>query len=212
MINWHFWMFYRVIISIVLIYVPVGQFCWTELALTRNIPPTTPHPTKLKCYPTAGTNLAGTGEERGVQCDIAGLVSRVSNPLQFLGLYKTHHEASRRTNIPAIACSGRHYYQLSKYEIESCLQFICQTSNWFIVQYSYPSSDILLAKTFSYIFLVFDWYFLTPKGTAAKPRSCWQGRGTWRGPPYWRTFLMISSMCFVTRLVRTLKKPLTSCY
>jgi len=60
----------------------------------------------LQSLDISGTNLAGAGEERGVQCDIAGLVSRVSNPLQFLGLYKTHHEASRRTNIPAIACSG----------------------------------------------------------------------------------------------------------
>jgi len=58
----------------------------------------------------SGTNLAGTGGERTitetVQCDIVGLVSRVDTPLHFLGLYKTHNEASVRQHIPAKTISG----------------------------------------------------------------------------------------------------------
>jgi len=65
---------------------------------------------RLQSLDISGTNLAGTGEERvlseGVQCDLAGLVGRTHNPLQFLGLYKTHHEASSRQNIPAKTVSG----------------------------------------------------------------------------------------------------------
>ena len=57
----------------------------------------------------SGTNLAGTGsyeDQRVVKCDIPGLVSRVDNPLEFLGLYKTEHEASLRAHIPAKEISG----------------------------------------------------------------------------------------------------------
>ena len=57
----------------------------------------------------SGTNLAGTGsyeDQRVVKCDIPGLVSRVDNPLEFLGLYKTEHEASMRAHIPAKEISG----------------------------------------------------------------------------------------------------------
>lgn len=60
----------------------------------------------------SGTNLAGTGkydDSTGadiVRCDIPGLVSRVDNPLDFLGLYKTEHEASLRAHIPAKEISG----------------------------------------------------------------------------------------------------------
>ena len=43
---------------------------------------------------------------KATQCDIAGLVSRVENPLQFLGLYKTHNEASGRQHVPAQVISG----------------------------------------------------------------------------------------------------------
>merc|ERR1740128_1592465 len=42
----------------------------------------------------------------GVQCDIVGLAGRVNNPLEFLGLYKTHNEASSRQHIPARSISG----------------------------------------------------------------------------------------------------------
>ena len=41
-----------------------------------------------------------------VRCDIPGLVSRVDKPLDFLGLYKTEHEASMRAHIPAKEISG----------------------------------------------------------------------------------------------------------
>eukprot|EP00092_Neocalanus_flemingeri_P107396 GFUD01137841.1.p1 GENE.GFUD01137841.1~~GFUD01137841.1.p1 ORF type:complete len:763 (+),score=248.66 GFUD01137841.1:337-2625(+) len=65
---------------------------------------------KLRSLDISGTNLAGTGGERtnteSVQCDIAGLASRVDNPLEFLGLYKTHNEASGRQHIPARSISG----------------------------------------------------------------------------------------------------------
>lgn len=65
---------------------------------------------KLQSLDISGTNLAGTGSERmvtdGVQCDIVGLAGRVNNPLEFLGLYKTHNEASSRQHIPARSISG----------------------------------------------------------------------------------------------------------
>ncbi|XP_026329372.1 protein zer-1 homolog [Hyposmocoma kahamanoa] len=68
----------------------------------------------------SGTNLAGTGAavsnleeaafsgdtEMQVRCDIPGLVSRVNNPLEFLGLYGTHHGACKRHDIPAKVISG----------------------------------------------------------------------------------------------------------
>ncbi|XP_014366608.2 protein zer-1 homolog [Papilio machaon] len=68
----------------------------------------------------SGTNLAGTGaapppvEEVGVsevpavpvRCDIPGLVSRVNNPLHFLGLYGTHNGACRWHDIPAKVITG----------------------------------------------------------------------------------------------------------
>lgn len=38
--------------------------------------------------------------------DIPGLRSRVSNPLEFLGLYGTAHEACHRHHIPAIRVTG----------------------------------------------------------------------------------------------------------
>lgn len=75
----------------------------------------------LESLDISGTNLAGTGagvlavgeippeynpdgeghNENGVLCDIPGLVSRVGNPLRFLGLYGTHHGACKRHDIPA---------------------------------------------------------------------------------------------------------------
>ena len=45
-----------------------------------------------------------------VRCDIPGLVSRVEKPLDFLGLYKTEHEASLRAHIPAREISGKTPY------------------------------------------------------------------------------------------------------
>ena len=38
--------------------------------------------------------------------DIPGLRSRVTNPLEFLGLYGTLHEACHRHHIPAIRITG----------------------------------------------------------------------------------------------------------
>ncbi|XP_050315743.1 protein zer-1 homolog isoform X2 [Anthonomus grandis grandis] len=52
----------------------------------------------------SGTNLAGTGvaeTDKALKCDIPGLISRVNNPLNFLGLYETLHDACLRHDIPA---------------------------------------------------------------------------------------------------------------
>eukprot|EP00095_Tigriopus_kingsejongensis_P005858 snap_masked-scaffold38_size502422-processed-gene-0.10 protein:Tk05858 transcript:snap_masked-scaffold38_size502422-processed-gene-0.10-mRNA-1 annotation:"zer-1-like protein" len=62
----------------------------------------------------SGTNLAGRSAQTskgksgdaGPNCDIPGLVSRVNSPLDFLGLYKTSHEACYRGQIPAKLISG----------------------------------------------------------------------------------------------------------
>ena len=86
--------------------------------------------TELSSLDISGTNLAGTGsfdnsdisgnafdkedfenesaveDETGVRCDIPGLISRVDKPLDFLGLYKTEHDASLRAHIPAKEISG----------------------------------------------------------------------------------------------------------
>ena len=91
-----------------------------------------------KCLPRlvsldlSGTNLAGTGtfeynlaeeavaelEEAGgmaaaqmPQCDVPGLVSRAGRPLNFLGLYKTSHDACYRAHIPAAEVSNEHALQ-----------------------------------------------------------------------------------------------------
>lgn len=74
----------------------------------------------LESLDISGTNLAGTGAaavstmnqgtsdsmECEVRCDIPGLVSRVNNPLEFLGLYGTHHGACKRHDIPAKVITG----------------------------------------------------------------------------------------------------------
>ena len=68
----------------------------------------------------SGTNLAGKGGYSGLrsreaakrgedieenvsrwECDVPGLACRVGNPLEFLGLYRTSHEACCRKQIPA---------------------------------------------------------------------------------------------------------------
>lgn len=64
---------------------------------------------KLISLDISGTNLAGRGvaevyvnETAGQHAsDIPGLSSRVNNPLQFLGLYETQHDACLRHDIPA---------------------------------------------------------------------------------------------------------------
>ncbi|XP_075991413.1 protein zer-1 homolog isoform X2 [Anticarsia gemmatalis] len=74
----------------------------------------------LESLDISGTNLAGTGAapvsivskgasgrpETQALCDIPGLVSRVNRPLEFLGLYGTHHGACKRHDIPAKIISG----------------------------------------------------------------------------------------------------------
>ncbi|XP_050315742.1 protein zer-1 homolog isoform X1 [Anthonomus grandis grandis] len=57
----------------------------------------------------SGTNLAGTGvaeTDKALKCDIPGLISRVNNPLNFLGLYETLHDACLRHDIPAKLIAG----------------------------------------------------------------------------------------------------------
>lgn len=74
---------------------------------------------ELESLDISGTNLAGTGasvlpadlpddessstdrNDNKILCDIPGLISRVDNPLEFLGLYGTHHGACKRHDIPA---------------------------------------------------------------------------------------------------------------
>lgn len=59
----------------------------------------------------SGTNLAGTGvalegtSGNAKSSDIPGLMARVNDPLQFLGLYNTAHSACRRFEIPAVMVS-----------------------------------------------------------------------------------------------------------
>ncbi|XP_049884638.1 protein zer-1 homolog [Pectinophora gossypiella] len=75
----------------------------------------------LESLDISGTNLAGSGAaavstmktvgnsngiETQARCDIPGLVSRVNKPLEFLGLYGTHHGACKRHDIPAKVISG----------------------------------------------------------------------------------------------------------
>ncbi|XP_059055315.1 protein zer-1 homolog [Achroia grisella] len=71
----------------------------------------------LESLDISGTNLAGSGaaavsrdhsgHSRAHECcDIPGLVSRVHRPLEFLGLYGTHHGACKRHDIPAKVISG----------------------------------------------------------------------------------------------------------
>lgn len=59
---------------------------------------------KLTSLDISGTNLAGRGvAETSTECisDIPGLSSRANNPLQFLGLYDTSHNACFRHDIPS---------------------------------------------------------------------------------------------------------------
>ncbi|XP_073975852.1 protein zer-1 homolog isoform X2 [Rhodnius prolixus] len=64
----------------------------------------------LESLDISGTNLAGTGVAEhnagSSGTDIPGLASRVNRPLEFLGLYGTHHAACRRHDIPARHVSG----------------------------------------------------------------------------------------------------------
>jgi len=74
--------------------------------LVKNLP-------LLKSLDISGTNLAaefkGTQQRcDGGQNDIPGLASRIDNPLQFLGLYRTKEDASRREHIPALEVTGNH--------------------------------------------------------------------------------------------------------
>ncbi|XP_023946374.2 protein zer-1 homolog [Bicyclus anynana] len=77
--------------------------------------------TELESLDISGTNLAGTGsvvvglsegsssdqpDAFNVRCDIPGLSSRVNRPLEFLGLYGTHHGACKRHDIPAKLITG----------------------------------------------------------------------------------------------------------
>lgn len=66
--------------------------------------------TQLTHLDISGTNLAGNGIAQHAKgqtpnvrgSDIPGLISRVNNPLQFLGLYGAAHAACRRYDIPAL--------------------------------------------------------------------------------------------------------------
>ena len=60
----------------------------------------------LKSLDISGTNLAADFSRDGCQ-DIPALTSRIGNPLEFLGLYKTtNEEIGKKHNIPALVISG----------------------------------------------------------------------------------------------------------
>ena len=89
----------------------------TLAALVESLP-------NLTSLDISGTNLGGTGvfeatkdcdHETMRACDIPGLISRVANPLEFLGLYKACHEACCRKQIPALKVKH------SKYSLSSPL-------------------------------------------------------------------------------------------
>ncbi|TRY64313.1 hypothetical protein TCAL_04628 [Tigriopus californicus] len=72
--------------------------------------PTTPNAAS-KTLSSANSGASGLsdgldGEDLSFKCDIPGLASRVNNPLEFLGLYKTSHDACYRVQIPAKQISG----------------------------------------------------------------------------------------------------------
>jgi len=64
---------------------------------------------KLKSLDISGTNLVAPEVEllkSKQKCNIPGLTSRLNDPLDFLGLYKTLNEACSRELIPATSISG----------------------------------------------------------------------------------------------------------
>ena len=71
------------------------------------------HLPRLRSLDISGTNLAADykdsgGRCDGKMCDIPGLTRRIDSPLDFLGLYWTKDDASRREHIPALAVTGHH--------------------------------------------------------------------------------------------------------
>lgn len=85
--------------------------------------PTTPNAASktLSSANSGGSGLSdGLDEEDlGCKCDIPGLASRVNNPLEFLGLYKTSHDACYRVQIPAKQVGyGFFFRELEHYNFE----------------------------------------------------------------------------------------------
>ncbi len=72
------------------------------------------------------------------ECDIPGLKSRVGRPLEFLGLYKTAHEACCRSQIPAKKVPRRNYY---------ALKFIAHLINRLPETLTRPRSWLLASST-----------------------------------------------------------------
>ncbi|XP_066149153.1 protein zer-1 homolog [Euwallacea fornicatus] len=74
----------------------------TLSTLVENLP-------HLMSLDISGTDLAGTGvaeTDKARGSDIPGLISRVSNPFHFLGLYETLHDACLRHDLPAKLIAG----------------------------------------------------------------------------------------------------------
>ena len=98
--------------------------------LVENLP-------NLTSLDISGTNLAGTGgfdsdemaeaaaklKRQTLSCDIPGLMSREANPLEFLGLYKTLHEACLRPHIPAKRVSKRCFFELKSFNFGLLIDF-----------------------------------------------------------------------------------------
>lgn len=64
--------------------------------------------------PASKEQLKAGYEAHVAQTDIPGLVSRVNNPLEFLGLYGTQHGACHRHDIPARVVSSVIVYCVDK--------------------------------------------------------------------------------------------------
>ncbi len=74
--------------------------------IEQNASPTINSEEKHKVDPPAEEKPDARPEGFTAKCDIPGLSSRVDRPLDFLGLYRTHHGASCRVHIPAKEISG----------------------------------------------------------------------------------------------------------
>ncbi|XP_022121517.1 protein zer-1 homolog [Pieris rapae] len=115
---------------------------------------------KLQYLDISGTNLAGTGQgqslvttvdggEVEVKSDIPGLISRATNPLEFLGLYGTHHGACQRHDIPASLISG----DANEKQI--------LTAAWAAIDY-----PVILSKVLSDLYYFFRFENITNVGAA----------------------------------------------
>ena len=95
------------------------------------------------------------------QCDIVGLISRIKNPLDFLGLYKCSYQPNHRTHIPArrisgdkdeaqLVLAGRQYLNRPSY-LSQILLDICKILQNLTYKDFRPHLDIVLLSMNRYI-------------------------------------------------------------